>query len=140
MYLLDVNVWLALAFDRHRHHEAASHWFSIAPEDSCLFCRLTQISFLRLATTPQVMAEDVLTLNAAWLAYDALRNDTRVAYADEPNGLQPVWRGYSQHRTFSPKVWNDAYLAAFASAADFELVTFDRGLQSYKQLRCTVLS
>ncbi len=35
---------------------------------------------------------------------------------------------------------NDAYLAAFAKAADFELVTFDRGLAEYRDLRCTILS
>ncbi|MEQ8788688.1 MAG: PIN domain-containing protein [Pirellulaceae bacterium] len=139
MNLLDVNVWLALAFQRHRHHQAGSDWFSTVPENSCCFCRHTQMSFLRLATTPQVMGEDALTLNEAWLAYDALRNDPRVVFADEPNGIQSMWRTYTQHQTFSPKVWNDAYLAAFARAADFELVTFDRGLGSYERLRCTVL-
>lgn len=140
MYLLDVNVWLALTFERHLHHQPATAWFTGAPENSCCFCRFTQMSFLRLATTPQVVAADVLTLQAAWLAFDKLYNDPHVVFADEPEGLQPLWRGHTQHQSLSPKVWSDAYLAAFAQAADMELVTFDKGFAQYANLKQVVLS
>ena len=140
MYLLDVNVWLALAFQRHLHHQPATDWFTAAPENSCCFCRFTQISFLRLATTPQVMASDALTLKVAWLGFDKLYNDPKVVFADEPQGIQPLWRGYSEHLSFSPKVWNDAFLAAFAVTADFDFITFDKGFTQYANLRCTILS
>jgi predicted nucleic acid-binding protein len=43
-------------------------------------------------------------------------------------------------QTFSPKVWNDAYLAAFAKAANFELVTLDRGFAQYQHVRSKILS
>ncbi|MCA9207548.1 MAG: hypothetical protein KDA55_04295, partial [Planctomycetales bacterium] len=62
MFLLDVNVWLALVFQRHLHHQLASDWFSLQPDNSCCFCRFTQIGFLRLATTLQAMKADVLKL------------------------------------------------------------------------------
>lgn len=140
MHLLDVNVWLALAFDSHQHYASAVTWFSSAQAETCCFCRVTQLGFLRLATTPRIMMNQALTLKEAWLAYDNLFNDPRVVYADEPYGIEPLWRGYTQHDTFSPKVWNDGYLAAFAQAANFELVTFDRGLTQYKDLRRIVLA
>ena len=98
------------------------------------------MSFLRLATTPQVMMTDVLTLAAAWLAFDELYNDPHVVFAEEPQGIEPLWRSYTQHQSFSPKVWNDAYLAAFAQAADFEVITFDKGFLQYKNLRHTILT
>jgi predicted nucleic acid-binding protein len=41
--------------------------------------------------------------------------------------------------SFSPKVWNDAYLAAFAQAAAFDLVTFDRAFAQFKGVASTVL-
>jgi len=140
MFLLDVNVWLALAFDRHLHHQPATDWFTSAAEDSCCFCRTTQMSFLRLATTPQVMTTDVLTLAEAWQAFDNLYNDPRVAFAEESQGIEPLWRGNTQHQSFSPKVWNDACLAAFARAADFDLVTFDKVFSQYKNLRLNILT
>jgi uncharacterized protein len=140
MHLLDLNVWLALAFDSHQHHPSAVAWFSAVPEESCCFCRITQLGFLRLATTPRVMMDQALTLKEAWLTYEGLYSDPRVVFAAEPEDLEPLWRSYTQHSTFSPKVWNDAYLAAFARSADFELVTFDRGVAQYRDVRCTILS
>lgn len=140
MHLPDVNVWLALAFDSHQHNVRATEWFLAATAESCCFCRATQQAFLRLATTPQVMADQALTLKEAWLAYDDLYNDPRAVYADEPVGLEPLWRAYTQRDTYSPKTWNDAYLAAFAQVADFEVVTFDQGFSQYPKLRVTILS
>ncbi len=36
MFLLDVNVWIALAFATHVHHTAAKVWFESARTD-CSF-------------------------------------------------------------------------------------------------------
>src|SRR5689334_18723921 len=127
MFLPDVNVWLALAFEYHLHHVAAKAWHEAANEASC-FCRLTQQGFLRLATNPAVLQERAISLQKAWQIYDALLSDPRIDYAEEPEGLEDQWRAFSRRRTFSHKVWNDAYLAAFARAAAFELVSFDKGL------------
>ena len=55
MHLLDTNVWLGLAFKRHKHHASAIAWFSSVRQARCCFCRVTQMGFLRLATNPQVM-------------------------------------------------------------------------------------
>jgi uncharacterized protein len=140
MHLLDINVWLGLAFDSHMHHESAKDWFARVSPGSCAFCRLTQQGFLRLATTPRVLAEDAVTLAEAWRMYDGLFSDPRVVYCDEPEGIEPVWRTYTERRSFSPKVWNDAYLAAFARVAGYELVTFDQGFTQFKDLSCTILS
>jgi uncharacterized protein len=60
MHLLDVNVWLALAFDSHQHHRPAVKWFLGTPPASCCFSRLTQQGFLRLATTPRIMTPQAL--------------------------------------------------------------------------------
>jgi predicted nucleic acid-binding protein len=86
------------------------------------------------------MATDVLTMKAAWLAFDKLYNDPRVVFVDEPPGIQPLWRSFTVQRTFSPKVWNDAYLAAFALIVDYEFVTFDKGFAQYAGLRNAILT
>ena len=72
--------------------------------------------------------------------YDMILSDPRITFAGEPEGLDAYWRAYTQRRSFSPKVWSDAYLAAFARAASFEVVTFDKGFAQYKSLKCKILS
>jgi toxin-antitoxin system PIN domain toxin len=138
MHLLDVNVWLALAFKRHTHHAPAADWFRTASA-RCIFCRFTQASFLRLASNPSAMGAAAVTMSDAWRAYDAFIADPNVAFADEPDGIETIWRSNTQNATFSPKVWNDAYLAAFAQLAGFEVVTFDRGFTNYSSIRALIL-
>ncbi len=101
---------------------------------------MTQQGFLRLATDPRVVQEEAVSLCEAWAMYDALMGDHRVRFSEEPAGLEPMWRSYTQHRTKSPKVWNDAFLAAFARAAALTLVTFDQGFAQYPDVNCTLLS
>jgi toxin-antitoxin system PIN domain toxin len=103
-------------------------------------CRLTQLGLLRLATNPQAFGDEAVTLADAWRLYDAILADPRIFFADEPPNLLPLWRGFTDRQTFSPKVWNDAYLAAFASVATCELITFDRGFSQYAGLPVSVLS
>jgi toxin-antitoxin system PIN domain toxin len=139
MQLPDINVWLALAFAAHKHHSSAAAWFAGTGHGTCAFCRMTQQGFLRLATTPKVLTVAAVNMADAWRLYDGLFSDPRVVYAEEPGGIEPLWRGHTQRQSFSPKVWNDAYLAAFAEAANFEVVSFDRGFRQYPSIRCTIL-
>jgi toxin-antitoxin system PIN domain toxin len=140
MLLPDVNVWLALTFDSHVHHPAAKSWFDALSGDICFFCRMTQQGFLRLATNSKAFGPHALTLREAWQKYDVFRSDPCVSYVGEPANLEPHWRAFTERETFSPKVWNDAYLAAFAHAAGFELVSFDKALAQYTGVKCTILS
>ena len=140
MHLPDINVWLALTFDSHLHHPAAKTWFDALGNDAlCFFCRLTQQGFLRLATNPSVFGKDAVTLPDAWQKYAVFLSDPRVAFAGEPAGLETQWRTFTQTQSFSPKVWNDAYLAAFAQTGGLEMVTFDKAFTQYS-ITCTILS
>lgn len=139
MLLPDVNVWLALAFDGHAHHRSARNWFDGLTAEVCGFCRLSQQGFLRLACNPSVFGKHALTLAGAWQAYDLFLSDPRVDYADEPPGIEQHWRSMTRGATFSPHVWNDAYLAAFASVGQMALVTFDQALSTLHPGETTLL-
>lgn len=123
--LLDVGVWLAAAWARHVHHKVVAAWFDQQPA-GLVFCRVTQMSLLRLLSNPAALSSDVLTRSAAWGVVDRLRTDGRVGWADEPLHLEPVWRALSARDEHSHKLWTDDYLAAFAQAADLRLATLDR--------------
>jgi uncharacterized protein len=123
----DVNVWVALTCQGHSHHAVARKWFEGLHEDvDIAFCRFTQLSLLRLLTTRAVMLDEVMTQIEAWAAYDAWLRDDRVILLEEPANLEPSFRALSKRHHPDSKIWADAYLAAFASLAGLELVTFDR--------------
>jgi toxin-antitoxin system PIN domain toxin len=142
--LVDTNVWLALALPPHRFHPAARQWFSAQTvERSVLFCRATQQSFLRLLTTEAVMRAYGLSPSSnadAWTVYEGMRADRRVRYASEPQHLETHWQQFAARNVASPKLWMDAYLAAFAVAGDYDLLTTDKAFQQFKELRLSVLS
>ena len=84
------------------------------------------------------MGKDVKTMAGAWDVYDKCCADERIAFLPEPDGVDPTLRALAKSRVVSPKVWADAYLAAFASAAGLKLVTFDQGFRS-RAIGCLVL-
>jgi len=134
----DTNVWLALVWGRHSHAEPALTWFEAARDEQFLFCRFTQLALLRLLTNESVMGRDVRTMSSAWEIYDQCVADERIAFLAEPEGLDPKLRIFSKSRRSSPKLWADAYLAAFASSAGLKLVTFDRTFRA-KRVDCLIL-
>jgi toxin-antitoxin system PIN domain toxin len=140
MHLPDINFWLAIAFQSHVHHLSAKAWMQSAARQSCCFCRVTQMGFLRLSTNRRVFPLDALPMNEAWRIYDELLSDERVVFAEEPDDLEMAWRTVTQHQMTSTNVWSDAYLAAFARMADLGIVTFDKGFAQYKDLHQTILS
>jgi toxin-antitoxin system PIN domain toxin len=140
MHLPDINLWLALSFESHGHHVAARRWFDAREAESCAFCRLTQMGFLRLATNPKAFGPEAVQMEGAWGLYDQFLSDERVVVIHEPARIEDRWRAQTSGGMFSPKLWNDAYLAAFALVADVKLVTFDRGFRQFEGLNGLILS
>jgi toxin-antitoxin system PIN domain toxin len=126
IYLPDINVWLAIAADGHIHHKEATAWFETTGPVEAAFCRITQMGFLRLLTNAHAMHEDVRSQKEAWRVFDRLRDDERVMYLAEPEGLEGEWRSATQHPSPSNHLWTDCYLHAFAAARQAIVVTFDR--------------
>ena len=136
--LPDVNVWIAIAADRHEHHDLARQWFDSAVAPVC-FCRVTQMAFLRLLTNPKVMGEDSLSPAGAIAVYRQLASDERVRFAPEPPNIESAWISLMSAREASGSTWTDAYLAAFALEAGFRLISFDRGMSHWPALALDVL-
>lgn len=112
---------------------------SLRQDERLLFCRLTQLGFLRLLTNKHVMQEEVVQPGEAWQAYRALRSGRRIGYSTEPNHLAETWDTFTEGQRNSSNLWTDAYLCAFAVAASLTLVTFDGKIPSKDGLSCLVL-
>jgi len=142
--LCDSNVWLALALSKHSHHSSSRAWLETVEErGALLFCRATQQAFLRLLTNAAVLSpygNPPLTNSQAWSAYETFLADDRIAFrADEPAGIEALWRRFAARGTSSPKLWMDAYLAAFALAGRYRMVTTDKAFRQFQGLDLLVL-
>ena len=143
MRLPDTNLWLALSLSKHTHHVAARRWLDRETiPDSVWFCRSTQQSFVRLLTTAAVLEPygiEPLGNQKAWSAYEALVADERICFRDEPPGIEATWKKLAVRRDASPKLWMDAYLAAFAITCGSQLVTIDAAFRQFPGLDVRVI-
>ena len=133
--LFDTSVWLAAVFTTHPFHPQARQSLQRAlPAEPAVFCRSTQQSFLRLASTPTLLKaygatgltnRDALTALAALLALPQVREH------DEPPGTFALWQHIATRDSASPKVWMDAYLAAFAISGGLRLTSLDQDFRNF---------
>jgi uncharacterized protein len=132
--LPDVNVWLALSLPDHPHHGRAHRFWRDESGREVAFCRVTALGFLRLLTLPAVMGGKPLGVPEAWRAYDSLRRLPEVVFAAEPGGCEALLKAWATAGDPTPRLWTDAYLAAFARAGGFRLVSFDRDFNGFAGL------
>jgi uncharacterized protein len=134
-YLFDTNVWLAATFPKHIFYPLAQKALAqCTPALPAVWCRSTEQSFMRLASTPSVQRTyDALgqTNRSVWQALDTLQALPQVTWRDEAPGVLAQWRSVAALDSASPKVWMDAYLAAFAMQAGLQMVTLDRDFKNY---------
>lgn len=133
--LFDTNVWIAAIFTTHPFHKLAQQFVQQATSaEPAVFCRSTQQNFLRLASTPALLkayGAEGLTNRDALVALDALQALPQVCLRDEPPGVSALWRAMASRATASPKVWMDAYLAAFAIGGGLRMVTLDADFKHF---------
>lgn len=139
-FLVDVNVWLALAYEPHVHHDTVRGWFDTLSRQEACFCRMTQIGLLRLLTNRTVMSQDVLDQRGAWRLFDRMTGDERIALVHEPNGADVEFRRLTQAPTPATRVWTDAYLAAIACASSMTVATLDQGFSAFTGVDVTIIS
>jgi len=142
--LPDVSVWFALSVNNHSHHGCAMDWLSTASHrGSVAFNRATQQGLLRLLSTKVIMqayGKAPLVNGDAWKLQQTWMTDDRIGQFEEPPEMDAQWKAFGAIRTASPKLWMHAYLAAFAMAGNYRLVTTDKAFKQFKGLDLAVLS
>jgi toxin-antitoxin system PIN domain toxin len=109
---------------------------------SIFFCRATQQGLVRLLTTAEVLAGygiSPLTNREAWAVVESFMADERITLANEPAGMEDAWKALAICDTNSPKLWMDAWLAAFALRSGFQMVTTDKAFSQFKGLELRVV-
>ena len=125
--LLDMNVLIALADQRHDHHQNARDWFASSGKDNWAICPLTEAGFLRVTTNP-AFRPGPRTLEHAVAILQALKGLPGYSYwkIDETwiTLTAPFAARISGHQQVT-----DAYLLGLAIREDSVLVTFDKGVE-----------
>ncbi|MFM9101940.1 MAG: TA system VapC family ribonuclease toxin [Cyanobium sp.] len=128
--LIDTCVWLALSFEAHPcHRQTRQALLNTTPDHPWLWCRATQQSFLRLASTPTLLnayGAATATNRDAFRALQALSALPQVAVVEEAPNLMACWMKLACLDQAAPKRWMDAYLAALAITGGWRLLTLDR--------------
>jgi toxin-antitoxin system PIN domain toxin len=135
-WLIDANVWIAVSFAEHDHHALAKRFIAeTSPECQALLCRATEQSWLRLLTTPALHrrydSQPVSNQDALRMLSDALQLPNIRLIEEEPAAIRPLWHRLAAIPNASPKVWMDAYLAAFAIGHAVEFVTLDSDFKRF---------
>ena len=124
IFLLDVNVLLALAWPNHIHHEAAHIWFQEHGPSGWATCTLTQLGFLRLSMQPAVVKVPLLFGDAlAVLAQSTAHSKHRFWPLDY--GVAGI-RDEIRVRIVGHRQLSDALFLDFAIRHKARLSTFDR--------------
>ena len=124
--LCDINFLFVLLTNRHEHHARAAAWLESAGTAHAVICRQAQLGLFRLLNNPAILREEAVRTDACWRLWLKLLRDDRFQFAAaEPDGMDDIFKALTERRQFTPKLWTDAYLAAFARAAGLSVVTFD---------------
>jgi len=125
IYLLDVNVLLAMKYETHVHHARTMNWLKEieASERSGRFatCSTTELGFVRIAGNAKTgLAKNVTT---ARQDLKHLKEGRSFTFLSDPLGAHhlPPWVKTPAHVT-------DGHLVALAAANGLRLVTLDRGI------------
>lgn len=136
-YFVDTNVWIAFHFKSHPHHALAAEFMRRRSVDEpANLSRPIELSWLRLVTTAVICrsySAASLTNPAAIEALHIWRTKPSVRCLDaEPEGTRELWLGLAAIPSASPKVWMDAYLAAFAIRAGLPFATLDTDFRRFE--------
>lgn len=135
--LFDTNVWIAALFPTHPFHSHARAALRDAtPANPAVFCRSTEQSFLRLASTEALLrayGAVGLTNRDALVAMSDLLALPQVCEREEAPGTAALWHRLASRNTASPKLWMDAYLAAFAISGAMSIVSLDHDFKTFEK-------
>jgi uncharacterized protein len=136
-FLVDTSIWVAVFFEEHEFFsEATSFVASCSSASHALFCRATEQSWLRLATTPSLhkLYHAAPVTNAAAVAVLAnwLSQPHVSCLEAEPAGTRELWLELAAIPFASPKTWMDSYLAAFAIRAGLPFATLDSDFRRFE--------
>lgn len=127
IYLLDVNVLVALLWPNHMHHGAVIRWFGSDGKRQFATCPLTELGFARLSCNPSAVGR-AITLGAALETLAGVSRMPNHHFLRETEQLHSTLSPIAAHVVGHRQV-SDAYLMALARLNGAKLVTLDARIE-----------
>jgi toxin-antitoxin system PIN domain toxin len=132
--LPDLNVWLALIWPEHIHHQQALHYWEQQAAEQVLFCTVTALGLVRLVCQPKLMGTAVRNPAEASALLDALCQQPGVRLAEPEQSGWEVFHQLLRGGPLPARLCTDAHLASLAIANGWRLVSFDRDFERFDGL------
>lgn len=137
--LPDLNVWLALAWPEHSHHQNAVRYWEQQAAAQVLFCTVTALGLVRLVCQPKLMGTTVKNAAEASALLEALCQQPGVQLAAPEHVGWEVFHQLLRSAELPARLCTDAHLAALAITNGWRLVSFDRDFERFEGLERLLL-
>lgn len=137
--LPDLNVWLALAWPEHSHHQHAVRYWEQQAAAQVLFCTVTALGLVRLVCQPKLMGTTVKNAAEASALLEALCQQPGVQLAAPEHDGWEVFHQLLRSAELPARLCTDAHLAALAITNGWRLVSFDRDFECFEGLERLLL-
>jgi uncharacterized protein len=128
VFLLDVNVLIAMAWPTHSAHEKIKEWLRRNAKEAWATCPLTQTAFVRILSNPFFSPHALVPSDAVTLLQAYLGHPMHKFWADDLSlvqALEPLTSRLSGHQQVT-----DAYLLGLAIHKKGKFATMDRAISS----------
>ena len=133
--LPDLNVWLALAWPDHIHHQHAVHYWEQQAAEQVLFSTVTELGLVRLVCQPKLMGKAVRNAAEASALLEAFCKQPGVTLAEPEHQGWEVFHQLLRGGEIPARLCTDTHLAALAIANGWRLVSFDRDFERFAGLQ-----
>lgn len=123
IYLLDVNVLVALAWSNYVHHPFVSRWFANRVTTGWATCPITQAGFIRMSMNPLVLGSTI-TSDQAMNVLQQLISDQSHQFLPDDISIHESFKGL---KVTGYRQVTDAYLIGLARSRRGMFATLDRG-------------
>ena len=138
--LPDLNVWLALTWPDHIHHQHAVQYWEQQAADQVLFCTVTALGLVRLVCQPKLMGTAVKNAAEASALLEALCQQPGVQLAKPEHNGWEVFHQLLRAGELPDRLCTDVHLAALAITNGWRLVSFDCDFERFADLQRLSLS
>jgi uncharacterized protein len=128
VFLLDVNVLVALLWPAHQFHTRAHHWFERNMRRGWATCPLTEAGFVRIVSNPAFSSDAVTARAAVKILQVSLQHPSHQFWPDDisvSEAVGPLLEKLAGHRQVT-----DAYLLGLAIRKEAKLATLDHSIAS----------
>ncbi|HKW63210.1 MAG TPA: TA system VapC family ribonuclease toxin [Candidatus Acidoferrum sp.] len=126
VFLLDVNVLIAMSWPTHVAHERVQQWFSRHGQAAWATCPFTQAAFVRILSNPAFSPNALTTADAFQLLGANLKHPGHKFWPDSI-GLLEATRSFQSQIAGHQQV-SDAYLLGLALHHKARLATLDTAI------------